>query len=288
MVSAVSRERVAADWLAAAPMDSTRDAYRRDLDGWFAFADSRGVDVLTARRADVDRYRQHLFGRRLAAATVARRLAALASFYRYGRREHGLTVDPLADVTRPRTPRESATLGLDADEVRALLTAARRSGPRDFALMHVLAYTGLRVSEVARAHTGKMRTERGERTLEVVRKGGRRGWAVLPAATAAAVDEHLDGREGWIFPGPSGRPLTRHGIARALGRVVDAAGIEKRISPHSLRHTAATLALDAGVDIREVQRMLGHSSIETTMRYDRSRARVDRSPSLVLAAVLGG
>jgi integrase/recombinase XerD len=82
--------------------------------------------------------------------------------------------------------------------------------------------------------------------------------------------------------------MDRRIAARRLARLVETAGIDKHITPHSMRHTAATLALDAGEDIREVQRMLGHEKMDTTLRYDRSRSAVDKSPTHTLARVVEG
>lgn len=289
---ASARELIADGWLAAAERENTRRAYQRDITEFFSWADARGsFDVLTPARVDVDRYRAHLHGRRRAPATVARKLSAVASFYRYAVEEHEQWVPshPMDRVRRPKVPKESTTEGLDLDEVRVLLDTANQGSTRDAALVHVLAYTGLRVSELCGARVTDLRVERGSRTLRVHRKGGDRQRIVVAEPAAMVLDRHLDGRErGPLFLGYRGDPLTRHGAAAVLARLVAKTPIAKRITPHSLRHTAATLALDAGVDIREVQRMLGHASIETTMRYDRSRSRVDRSPAHALARLIEG
>jgi integrase/recombinase XerD len=282
------RETVAAGWLAATRQDTTQRAYREDLDRYFAWCDVQGVDVLTASRIEVDNYRRVL-ARRYADTTTNRKLAALSSFYRHGtfEFEHLVPHNPVARVHRVKVSNESTTLGLDVAETKLLLEQADKAESCDRAMVRLMLTTGMRVSELCHATVADLHTERGHRTLEVRRKGGKRQRLVLASAwTPLAV--WLDGRQtGYLFPGENGQPLSRHTVARIVKRLTAQAGIDKRITPHSLRHTAATLALDAGVDIREVQRMLGHSSIETTMRYDRSISRVDRSPAHVLAEVLG-
>lgn len=276
-------------WLAAQVRANTEAAYRRDIGAYIAWCDLRGVDALAPSRVDVDRYRQHLDTRHLAPASVARKLATLASFYRHGYAEfpHLVPGDPMVRVRRPRVANESTTSGLDLDEARAVLDAADRAGGRDAAVVRLLMHTALRVSELCGATVPDLHTERGHRTLSVTRKGGLRQRVVVAPAASAALDVHLGGRvEGPLILGARGGAVTRHEVAATIARAVSGAGVDKRITPHGLRHTAATLALDAGADLREVQRMLGHASVETTMRYDRSRARVDRSPAHALAAAL--
>jgi site-specific recombinase XerD len=91
-----------------------------------------------------------------------------------------------------------------------------------------------------------------------------------------------------VFLDADGQPLSRHAVARVVARLARAAGITKRISPHSCRHAFVTLALDAGATLRDVQDAAGHASPETTRRYDRARGLLDRSPTYALASLLAG
>ena len=282
------RDAVAAGWLAATRQDTTQRAYKEDLDRYFAWCDVQRIDVLAATRIDVDNYRRVL-SRRYAETTTNRKLAALSSYYRHGtvEFEHLVPHNPVARVFRAKVSNESTTSGLDVGEAKRLLEQADKASDRDRAMARLLLTTGMRVSELCHATVADLHMERGHRTLEVRRKGGKRQRLVLSSAYEPLA-AWLDGRQtGYLFPGDEDQPLSRHTVARVVQRLTAQAGIHKRITPHSLRHTAATLALDAGVDIREVQRMLGHSSIETTMRYDRSISRVDRSPAHTLAQLLG-
>lgn len=282
------RGQVTEGWLEAQLRENTRLAYARDIAEFFTWCGTRELDPLTARPRDMRAYRNHLCSRIEAPASVNRKLATVSSWYRFGVDEHEdeVPANPMAQVRRMPRQHESSTVALDRDELARLLTVADADGREAAALVRMLFYSGARVTELCTATTRDLREERGHRTLWVTRKGGGRLRLTVARPAADALDVHLDGREGPLFLGRDGTAMTRHGVSRRLRRLVRAAGIRKPITPHCLRHTAATLALDEGQDIREVQRMLGHSKIETTMRYDRSRSSVDRSPTHALAAAV--
>lgn len=293
------RELLGQMWLESVRSDNGRAAYRRDLEHFYRWADDHGVDVLSALQVHLDAYRRHLetgehagryHGRRsYAPATIARKLAALSSFYRYAvRHSRGLVpANPLEHVARPEVADESMTPGLSLAETERLLDAATAAGPRMRALVLLLVGTGLRVSEAVKADTGDLSTERGKRVLRVTRKGGRQQRVVVPAAADAALREYLRGRQGPLFLDAAGRRrMTRQQVDYYLRRLARAAGLDKPVSPHVLRHTAATLALDGGAELREVQVQLGHRRPETTARYDRSRRDLDNRAAQVLAALV--
>jgi site-specific recombinase XerD len=277
----------------------TRTAYARDLADWLAFCARHGVEPLAARRAHVDAYARELAevqGR--ARSTVARRLSALAGFYRYALDEGLVDRSPLAGVRRPKVADDSQATGLDREQLRALLAAARQRGAdgagqsvRDLALVTLLAHTGLRVGEALGAEATDLGSERGHRTLRVTRKGGRRATVVLAPVTARALDDYLDGRAtGPLFVTASGRRLDEPAAFRMVRRLARAAGLERadKLSPHSLRHAFVTLALDAGVPLRDVQDAAGHADPRTTRRYDRARHNLDRAATYAVAAYLAG
>ena len=281
-----ARAAIANDWLKDARRSSTAQTYRYEIRRWFEWCDANEIDALTPTRADVNGYRQHLL-RRHEESTTAKKLSALSSFYRYGRAEHADQVpdNPLERVTRPKLSRESATAGLDAGEVRRLLRAAERFPSRDRAVVLVLYATGVRVSELCGAMTNELRVERGHLQMRVRRKGGKRTYVTIRPEAVAALREYLGDRtDRPLFIGARGGAITRFEVAGILDRLVGAAGIRgKRITPHSMRHTYATLSLDGGADIRDLQESMGHASIETTMRYNRARSTVERSPTHLLA-----
>ena len=292
------RDRVAAGWLLSKHNANTRAAYARDIGQFFEWADSHGVDVFTAHQVHLDGYRHWLEHgdhpgryknqRSFSPATVARKLTTVSSFYRYAVR-HGMAgVNPMADVDRPDVANESMTPGLSREEAERLLATATASGARLRALVLLLLGTGIRISEAVKADTADLSFERGRRILTVTRKGGKRQRLVVPEAADTALRDYVGFRRGPVFLDRHGRDrLTRQQADYCLTQLAKAAEIPlRRMSPHVLRHTAATLALDAGAPLRDVQVQLGHASPETTARYDRARRDLDNAAQRALAALV--
>lgn len=276
-------EALAAGWLVGYRNANTRAAYGRDLGDFITWCAERDLDPLTVHRSHFGLYARGLEAEGRSAATVARRLSALAGFFRWCEEEAVIDHDPAARVRRPRVPKESPTLGLDKTETEALLAAT--TDPRDLALVLLLTLNGLRVSEAIAAQADDLSTERGHRTLEVRGKGDRVDRVPLAPRTAEALEAVLAGRDsGTILLTDDGRPWDRHRAAYRIRRLARAAGLDKRITPHSLRHTGVTLALDAGVPLRDVQDFARHADPRTTRRYDRGRASLDRHATYALAA----
>jgi integrase/recombinase XerD len=160
-------------------------------------------------------------------------------------------------------------------------------GPREHALVCLLALNGLRVSEVCGADIDDLGHERGHAVLAVTRKRGKKALAALAPRTTVAVAAAIGDRlEGPLLLDQAGARLDRHDAARIIRRLAHAVGNTKRISPHSLRHSFVTLALDAGVTLRDVQDAAGHADPRTTRRYDHARNNLDRHPTYRLAAFL--
>jgi integrase len=203
---------------------------------------------------------------------VARRLSAIAGFYRYATDEDLIDRSPVAGVRRPKVADDSQTTGLDRDQLRAVLALARQraaagagQSSRDLALLTLLAHNGLRIGEALAADATDLGTERGHRVLHITRKGGRRATVVLAPVTARALDDYLTGRDtGPLFITGGGRRYdepAEPAAFRLVRRLARAAGLDcaERLSPHSLRHAFVTLALDAGVSLRDVQDAAGHA-----------------------------
>lgn len=286
-------DHLVAGWLLGYRSANTRRAYRRDVSAWLGFCAAVDVDPLKARRTHVDAWARSLEALGAAAASVARKLAAVSSWYSWLVAEDVLAgASPCAHVRRPRVSDESRTLGPDRDAARALLAAAHDLGPKYEALISLLLLNGLRVSEAVNADVEDLDTERGHRVLRVVRKGGRTALIAMAPRTSAALDAHIGDRiEGPIFlgelhgQGATGR-LTSSGASYMVQRAAKRAGITNRLSPHSLRHGFVTLALQAGATLTDVQDAAGHADPRTTRRYDRARHRLDAAPTYTLAAAL--
>ncbi|WP_374215828.1 tyrosine-type recombinase/integrase [Frankia sp. AiPs1] len=282
---------LAGAWLLSHRSEHTRRAYARDLRAFADWCAAHDLDMITGvRRGHIDAYaREAEEVQGESPATVARRLSALASFYGYLVAEEAITSSPLTHVKRPKVGDDSQTTGLDRSQVRALLVAAAADSPRAGALISLLAGNGLRVGEVLATDVVDLDTERGHRVLRIIRKGGKRATVPLAPSVVNALDTYLARRtDGPLFSTRTGKRLDEPYVFRLVRRLAREAGIANadKLSPHSLRHSFATLALDANVPLRDVQDACGHADPRTTRRYDRARHNLDRHAAYALASYL--
>jgi len=259
--------------LAAQRSPRTLDAYRRDLSAFAAFRDGALVDTTTA---ELERWIAQMRADGLAATTIARRTAALRSFFRHlvllGRRGD----NPAAELVLPRRPR-ALPRALSPAETERLIEAAAGVTPRamrDRALVELLYGAGLRVSEAVGA--AKSAVDLDARTVRVIGKGNKERMVPLGRPAVESVRRylalgrpHLDRRHRPdLFLNARGGALTRAGAFLILRRLAEKAGLEpERVHPHLLRHSFATHLLEGGADLRSVQEMLGHADLTTTERY---------------------
>ena len=287
-------ERLIAAWQLAQTSPHTLAAYRRNLADFCSWLDGLGLDLLTVGRVHVDGYRHTLTG---APATVARKLAALSSFYRYALAEEMIQRNPVETVARPRVDADhSATQGLTRDQAKALLAAAAADNTRSHALVSLLIFTGIRVTEALNATTADYGHDNGHRTLTVRRKGGKAAKVAVPAPAVEALNAYLgtngadlvagSGGSLPLFTTSTGKPWSRSEVFRTVQRLSHKAGIEGEISPHSLRHTFATIALGSGVALHDLQDSMGHADPRTTRRYDRARHSLNKSAGYDVARAL--
>lgn len=281
-------ERLVARWLAAQTNPNTITAYRADILGpttkgtpWTAFCAAHGTHPLTTDRAAVDLWRHTLTADGCAPSTVARRLASLSSLYDYAVDESSASSNPVKRVKRPRVADDAQALGLTPDDIKRLLAAAETHSPQAHALIALLATTGLRVTEALSVDADKITLVRGHSTVTVATKGGKNRAVVLTPGTRGLVDD-LGRHTGPVFRDRTGKRLTRKAAASLLRLLGTRAGIPG-LHPHALRHSAATNALEAGVELQKVQDFLGHADPRTTRRYDRARQALDANPAYRLA-----
>ena len=212
-----------------------------------------------------------------AKTTIARRLASLRSFFRFGQREGWTDSNPARPLRNPRKARALPHF-LSSDDIERLLSAPPKSEPlglRDRAILEVLYSAGLRVSELAGLNLSDV--DARSATLRVRGKGRRERIAPVGSYALKALDEWNEvrqisprekaGSEGPVFVNKSGRRLTTRSIGRLLEKHLRATGLDRRTTPHTLRHSFATHLLDRGADIRSVQELLGHKSLVTTQIY---------------------
>jgi site-specific recombinase XerD len=279
----------------------TRAAYQRDVTDFVRWCAEREIDVLTVRRTHLDAYAAALAnspnartGRPLAPASVARRLAALSSWYSYLLDAGVVGQNPTVRVRRPRVDRDhTATVGLSATEAVALRRAAVQDPVLGTACARALAgflvEIGARVSEVCALDVTDLGYDSGHRTVRLRMKGGKARTRAVPPRLGADLDAHLAGRgDGPLFQTPDGRRLDRHTVFRFVRRAAKVAGLAawEKITPHSFRHAWATIARERGASLEERQHALGHADPRTTQRYDRARAALDRDPSYLVAMVV--
>src|SRR5215210_4057991 len=251
----------------------TVDAYRRDLQQLRAW---RQGPVAQTTTEELERWLAELRAAGIAASTVARRIAALRSFFRHqmllGARED----NPAAALQLPKRARRLPKT-LSPGEAERLIDAAGGTTPRamrDRALVELLYGAGLRVSEVTGLQRRSVDLE--DRVVRALGKGSKERLVPLgrPAVEAlrryiAMGRPHLDRRSRpELFLNARGGPLTRAGAFLILRRLAEKAGLEpQRVHPHLLRHSFATHLLEGGADLRSVQEMLGHADLSTTELY---------------------
>lgn len=212
-----------------------------------------------------------------AQTTVARRLASLRSFFRFGQREGWVKANPAKPLRNPRKPRRLPHF-LSTEEIGRLLVSPPNSNPmglRDRAILETMYSAGLRVSEVVGLDESDLDFEAG--IVRVRGKGRKERLAPIGSYAVQALRRWLkvrplstrepQGPQAPIFLNKFGRRLTTRSVARMLEKHLRGTGLDLRTTPHSLRHSFATHLLDRGADIRSVQELLGHKSLITTQIY---------------------
>lgn len=267
----------------------TREGYALDLRRWFEFCGTNNVQPFAARRPHLELFAREMEAKGLATATVARRLSTVCVWYTYLEAEDFIAKSPARHVRRPKVSVESTTLGLDRAELGAMLYTAERARPNEYALVALLGLNGLRVSEACAAQITDLATQRGHRTLTIIGKGNKPALIPLAPRTARAVDLAVGERHsGPIILDSRGKPCARHSAAWIIEKLARRAQIAKHITPHSLRHSFITAALDAGVPLRDVSIAARHADPRTTTRYDRARHNLDRHATYIVAAFVAG
>jgi site-specific recombinase XerD len=253
---------------------NTISAYRQDL-AEFARYVGQGQTLSSLGATDILAYRNALSSnRKLAAATVKRRLACLRAMCAWFVRRDVLETSPFAKTElRIRLPARLPRC-LDARDLRRLMRNRLRCGQVYGLAVALLVATGMRIGELATLRASDVDAAEGrllilgkgsrERTVFVTDPRLREELRSYLSSRGAAPDSV---RDGPLLRDACGRPLSPARIRQALLTLAHIAGLTRRITPHMLRHTAATLLLESGTDIRFVQRLLGHRSILTTQIY---------------------
>jgi len=291
--ASASFENVRLAWLGSLRSDNTRDAYGRDLDAfeeWLA-TKSNPVPWNLATHSTMDAYVETLTRQGKSNATVARKLSALSSFYKYAMRTGTTNLSPFANdlVQRPKVSNQTSVVGLTTEEATRICAVAT-DNPRDLALVRLMFDVGLRVSEALFLRIERdFRDERGHHVVVIHGKGQKTRTGVLPVPTYRAVQTLMDGRtEGWLFETATGSQLSRGYAWRIVRRLAQKAGMDAvKVHPHAFRHTHATVAFERGATIYEVQKALGHADPRTSERYLHAMENLDKHTAHLVAAAIG-
>ena len=214
-------ERVAVAAFIAGYTDPTRRSYATDLRIFAGWCHDHGFNLLNVKRPHLETFARWMEQDGRMASTIGRRLSTLSSFYKYCQTEDILDKNPALNVRRPKVHDESRTLGLDRNELGALLVQAGLGDLRDGALITLLALNGLRISEALNADIDDLSSERGHRTLAIVRKGGKHVTIPIAPRTGRALDLYIGDRTmGPIFLGVEGGRMDRYCADRMVKRLV--------------------------------------------------------------------
>jgi len=263
-------------WMERGLSQNTLGAYRADLMTLGRRLSKRNKSIDKANKADLLAFIAQRVEDGAKPRSTARQLSSFRRFFRYIMREGLRDSDPTADIEMPRIGR-SLPKTLTEEEVDALLHAPNTDEPlghRDRAMLELLYATGLRVSELINLKQSQVNFNQG--VLRIVGKGDRERLIPLGDEAQRWLRDFIDGprmeillerQTEYLFPTRRGDRMTRQAFWHIIKRYADKAGIEKKLSPHSLRHAFATHLLNHGADLRVVQLLLGHSDLSTTQIY---------------------
>lgn len=277
--------------------EPTRSSYAMSIRQWFQFCYDHGVQPMKAQRSDIEMWLRKLDEvDGLKNSTMAGKMNAVAGLYRFAVIDGFLPASPAEYVRRPTVPRYSTTNHLSRAELSTIIDLAKASGPRDHALMCILGFNGLRIGEAMSLNIENLGRTGGYHTVKFVREKSNRQEAEVPLAprTSHAVEQCIYGRTtGPIFlmrSTTSGdfQRMDRRSADRVVKRLVKQAGISKRITPHSFRHTFVTLALDAGVAARDVMNSAGHADPRMVAYYDHNKSSLPRHATHAVASYVDG
>lgn len=258
---------------------NTRLGYSRDLDHFCRFLGSTrggaepGAEAVV--EADISAFAGALH-MRCKKITAARKLSAIRSFFRFLVRKRLLDKNPAEFVPMPRVEKTLPPV-LTVEEVQCLVEAPAGSvaftALRDLAILEVFYSSGIRISELTGLRMKDVDLDGA--TIRVLGKGGKERIAYLGSYALGSLKAYIDrdrlgaGRDEPLFIGRGKGGVSQRSVQRLMKKYVVESGIDKTPTPHGLRHTFATHLLDAGVDLRSIQEMLGHSKLSTTQRYTR-------------------
>lgn len=258
----------------------TIENYRKDIHAFVVFCQEKWQKTVIWEQVgplDIRSYLAFLNEKQYARRTIARKISALRSFYKYLVRENIIEYNPLSKIHSPKLEKKLPTF-LDEFEVNELLELPDQKplGRRDQAILEILYATGCRVSELVGMTLDRIDLE--NRYVLVLGKGNKERVVPLGHTACRAVQEYLGIRKAlmvkyaaepheFLFVNNRGGVLTDRSVRRILDKYISHLALRKNVSPHTLRHSFATHLLEHGADLRAVQELLGHANLSTTQIY---------------------
>jgi len=256
---------------------NTMEAYSRDLNRYLEFVEQAGIkDIRGISPDNVISFLGNLKGAGLATSSINRSLAAIRGFYKYLLTEKAVDENPVANIELARTWMHLPDT-LSREETNLLLKMPGTQTPlavRDTAMLELLYATGIRASELISLSMSSINWQAGY--LIVVGKGNKERIVPIGRMAFDCLNRYVEGSRrnlskgrsvNAIFLNRSGTGLTRQGFWKIVKKYVRKAGLQKKVYPHTFRHSFATHLLEGGADLRSVQMMLGHADISTTQIY---------------------
>jgi integrase/recombinase XerD len=259
--------------------ENTIVSYKRDLKSYLVYLENVEsiTDLKEVKRPQIVHFLGHLKEQGKSAKTLARHIASIRAFHQFLIRERIVDHDPSVHIESQKLERSLPKV-LSMEEVEVLLESPKLKnhyGYRDKAMLELLYATGMRVSELIGLNSGDIHLTMG--FVRCIGKGNKERIIPIGSTAQRVVQDYLEKarykflsgkqREDALFLNHHGKRLTRQGFWKILKKLVNEAGIEKELTPHTLRHSFATHLLENGADLRAVQEMLGHADISTTQIY---------------------
>lgn len=271
------REQLAVLNFLATYTGTTRTSYQDSLKAFYGWCGQHGITMLDVTRGQLELYLRHLesyisakTGKPLAQATIANRFGAVANFLAYAESDELIDKNPAKFVRRPKIDRDAQTRTyLDVGDFHLLARQARREGGQIRALIMLMCATGMRVNEVCSLNVDDVHLDQGQAYLTYIRKGGKVSRPDLPTPVLLSLQLLLEDRpaDGPLFLTARGTRIDRKYVQRVIDYLCAEAGIEKRITPHSLRRSFATTAARLGTSTSDLQRALYHADPRTSLLY---------------------
>ncbi|MGX7092585.1 site-specific tyrosine recombinase XerD [Hutsoniella sourekii] len=259
--------------------ENTQTSYRNDLHRFINYLKQEEIQsIQEVKELDIQAYLIDLKANNLSAATTSRHITSLKQFFQFLLRENIIQESPMSLIQAPKNKKHLPTI-LNTDEIDCLLEApdtTTNNGLRDRSIFELMYASGLRVSELISLTMDELHLQMG--FIQTVGKGNKERLVPIGGEAEYWLKRYLDevrpiyanksaNSNDSIYLTQRGNTFTRQGIWKNLNKYVQIAGIDKKISPHILRHSFASHLLENGADLRMVQELLGHSDISTTQIY---------------------